>query len=101
MDGATIASLIVAAGALASSVGGVAVQLRRSDPENVKLLKQRVESAEARAEAADANVNRLRDQLLVTEGRLFAFERLANRRGWDLSELQTGEAAPEVGEVDR
>lgn len=90
MDGATLSALIVAAGALASSVGGVIVQLRRSDPENVKLLKQRVESAEARATAAEDNVDRLREQLLSTEGRLFAFERLAGRKGWDISELQDG-----------
>lgn len=90
MDGATLSALIVAAGALASSVGGVIVQLRRSDPENVKILKQRVESAEARATAAEANVEHLRDQLLNTEGKLFAFERLAGRNGWDISTLQDG-----------
>lgn len=94
MDGATLSALIVAAGALASSLGGVIVQLRRSDPENVKLLKQRVESAEARATAAEANVDRLRDQLLATEGKLFAFERLASRKGWNVAELH--DVDPEV-----
>lgn len=82
MDGATLASIIVAAGALASSIGGVAVQLRRSDPENVKILRQRVESAEARANTADDNVNRLREQLLSTEAELFRFKQLAATHGW-------------------
>lgn len=90
MDGATLSALIVAAGAFASSIGAVIVQLRRSDPENVKILKQRVESAEARASAAEENVDQLREQLLKAERKLFAFERFAGRNGWDISELQNG-----------
>lgn len=52
MDGQTLTALVIGLGTLTTAVGGVAVQLRR-DPENVNLLRRRVESAEAAIAAAE------------------------------------------------
>lgn len=91
MDGNTLTALIVGLSALVGSVGSVAVQLRRSDPENVKALKQRAENAEKRAEAAERAKDRLRTFVLYLRARIYADQSLSVSSGWKSAEQVSAE----------
>lgn len=89
MDGGTIAALCTGAGGLLVSLTGVVTSLRRMDPENVKLLKTRVE-------AAEHEVKDLRGKLLIAEGTIFRLKQLAAQHGWiDETEVIRGEDGPQ------
>ena len=82
MDGGTIAAFLAGSAGLVTAVGGVVVQLRRTDPANVKVLQDRVTSAEAESERLRVEAERLRSQLLTVVAELHRFKLLAAAHGW-------------------
>ena len=75
MDGSLWATIFAGLSALLTAATGAIIQLRRTDPTNVKLLQERVV-------AAEDEVARLRRQLLTANAELFRFKQLAAQHGW-------------------
>lgn len=75
MDGGTIAAFLAGLAALTTAVGGVVVQLRRTDPTNVKVLQDR-------ASAAEGEVVTLRAELLELRREVHALRGVLADHGW-------------------
>lgn len=86
MDGGTIAAFLAGLAALTTAVGGVIVQLRRTDPTNVKVLQDRLRAVEEDNE-------KLREQNLGLVGEVHRLKMLAAAHGW-LPPAETEEVLP-------